>query len=46
MLMFRVRVTYGHEGTCVSDEGEAACSDEGEAEAVQTLQRVHTLVVD
>ena len=30
----------------VSGESEGVCSDEGEGEAVQTLQRVHTLVVD
>ena len=41
MLVFGVRVTHGHEGMRVSDEGEAACSDEGEGEAVQTPQRVH-----
>ena len=45
MLVFGVRVTHGHEGMCVSDEGEAACTDEGEGEVVQTPQRVHTLVV-
>ena len=47
MLVFGVRVTHGHEGMRVSDEGEAACSDEGEGEGevVQTPQRVHRLVV-
>ena len=30
----------------VSGESEAACSDEGEGEAVQTPQRVHTLMVN
>ena len=41
MLVFGVRVAHGHEGMRVSDEGEAVCSNEGEGEAVQTLQRVH-----